>query len=338
MNRTRVLIVDDSATIRAVIGNALSRDPEIEVVGAVGDPLEARTAIKELNPDVLTLDVEMPKMNGIEFLEKIMRLRPMPVLMVSTLTQAGAAASLEALELGAVDCIGKPDFEGIAEKVKAAARARVRGMRGPAQPQPASDYRPYPGKLIAIGSSTGGVEALLTVLSSFPGNCPPTLITQHMPPTFTGSFAVRLDRACAPRVQEATDGAPVLPGHVYIAPGGVAHLEVTGGAQLRCRLREGEPVNGHRPSVDVMFRSVREVCGKRAVGVILTGMGRDGAHGLKELRDAGAATLGQDEATSVVYGMPKAAYELGAVQRQAPIGAMARAALDLCSYEIKGAA
>lgn len=339
MKRTRVVIVDDSPTIRGVITSVLSQDAEIEVVGTAGDPLEARAAIKELNPDVITLDVEMPKMSGIEFLEKIMRLRPMPVIMVSTLTQAGAAISLEALEIGAVDCVGKPDFDGLAEKVKAAARARVRPHGGPSAPQkPMGDYRPNGSKVLAIGSSTGGVEALLTLLGGFPENCPPTLITQHMPPSFTASFAARLDRICAPRVQEAADGAPILPGHVYLAPGGEAHLEVVGGTQPRCRLREGAPVNGHRPSVDVMFRSVCAIYARRAVGVILTGMGRDGAQGLKELRDAGAATLGQDEATSVVYGMPKAAYELGAVQRQFSLGAIASAALDLCAFEMKGAA
>jgi two-component system chemotaxis response regulator CheB len=338
MRRVRVLVVDDSPTIRGIITRVLSADAEIEVVGAAGDPLEARELIKTLNPDVITLDVEMPKMTGIEFLEKIMRLRPMPVIMVSTLTQAGAAISLEALELGAFDCVGKPAFEGLPEKVKEAARARVRpvGERRTVVERK-RDYRPG-NKLLAIGSSTGGVEALLTVLSSFPENCPPTLITQHMPPTFTASFAMRLDRTCAPKVSEAVDGAPILPGNIYLAPGGGAHLEITGGMQPKCRLREGPTISGHRPSVDALFTSVAEIYGRRAVGVILTGMGRDGAQGMKLMRDAGAATIGQDEASCVVYGMPRAAFEIGAVERQLPLSSIATAALELCAVEMRGAA
>lgn len=338
MKPVRVLIVDDSATIRNIIASTLARDAGIEVIGCVGDPIEARAAIKELNPDVITLDVEMPKMSGIEFLEKIMRLRPMPVIMVSTLTQAGAATSIEALELGAFDCVGKPHFEDLIEKVKAAAHARVRaiGDRGaPLVRQ--SAYRPA-NKLLAIGSSTGGVEALLQVLAPFPENCPPTVITQHMPASFTTSFAARLDRVCAPKVQEAFDGAPLKPGHVYIAPGGLAHLEVAGGVTPHCRLRDGAPVSGHRPSVDVLFNSVADAYGRRAAGVILTGMGRDGAAGLLAMRTAGASTIGQDEASSVVYGMPKAAYEIGAVERQLTLNAIGQAALDLCALEMRGAA
>jgi len=337
VSKVRVLIVDDSATIRGIIANVLGRDPEIEVVGSAGDPLAARDAIKELAPDVLTLDVEMPKMSGIDFLERIMRLRPMPVIMVSTLTQAGAAVSLQALELGAVDCVGKPDFDDLADKVKGAARARVKARVPASAPAPIQNYRPG-SKILAIGSSTGGVEALHTLLSTFPANCPPTLITQHMPPTFTASFAARLDKLCLPTVREATDGAAILPGHIYLAPGGAAHLEVHGTTTPRCRLTEGETVNGHRPSVDVLFQSVCRTYGRRAVGVILTGMGRDGAVGLKAMRDSGASTIGQDEASCVVYGMPKVAYELGAVQRQLPLNAIARAALDLCALEIRGAA
>jgi two-component system chemotaxis response regulator CheB len=338
MSRVRVLVVDDSPTIRGIIIATLQGDPDIEVVGGAGDPIEAREAIKTLNPDVITLDVEMPRMSGIEFLEKIMRLRPMPVIMISTLTHTGAATSIEALELGAVECVGKPDFEGLAEKVKAAARARVRPLGDKRVPQPRiAPFNPN-GHVIAIGSSTGGVEALITMLSCFPNNCPPTVITQHMPATFTASFAARLNRLCAPHVEEASNGAPLQPGRIYLAPGGAAHLEVHGALHPRCRLIETPLVNGHRPSVDVLFHSVARVCGAHAVGVILTGMGRDGAQGLKAMRAAGARTLGQDEASSVVYGMPKAAYELGAVERQLSLSAIGLAALDLCAQQIEGAA
>jgi two-component system chemotaxis response regulator CheB len=321
----RVLIVDDSATMRSLIAAALSRDPQIEVIGQAADPFEARQAIKELNPDVITLDVEMPNMNGIEFLEKIMRLRPMPVVMVSTLTSQGAQATLQALELGAVDCVAKPAtagphaFDELCAKVVMAARARVRPLTQPVTVRPLESFEPN-GDIIAIGSSTGGVEALITLLSGFPANCPPTVITQHMPAAFTKSFADRLNRLTAPQVSEATDGAPLLPGRVYVAAGGPAHLEVTGSSSLRCLVREGETVNGHRPSVDVLFRSVAKKAGKKAVGIILTGMGRDGAQGLLAMREAGARTFGQDEASCVVYGMPKAAFEIGAVQRQLPLG------------------
>jgi two-component system chemotaxis response regulator CheB len=323
--RKRVLVVDDSPTMRGLITTLLRRDPDLEVVGTAGDPFEARQAIKDLNPDVVTLDIEMPNMNGLDFLEKIMRLRPTPVVMVSTLTQAGAEASLRALELGAVDCVGKPTWgvesgslDELAIKVKAAAHARVRPMTAaPTAPEPSS-RRPFEwgGSVVAIGSSTGGVEALLSVVKHFPENCPPTVITQHMPPTFTRSFAARLDRVTPAKVQEAFDGALLEPGHVYLAPGGDKHLEVVRAGGLRCRLTEGETVSGHRPSVDVLFQSIAKASGSSAVGVILTGMGRDGAAGLKAMRDAGAHTLGQDEGSSVVFGMPKVAHEIGAVEHQ----------------------
>ena len=328
----KVLVVDDSATMRQMISSVLSADGQIDVVGTAGDAMEARAAIKQLNPDVVTLDVEMPNMNGLEFLEKIMRLRPMPVIMVSTLTSKGADASLAALEIGAFDCVGKPamgeryPFGDLAAKVKLAARSKARlgGAAGAAAAATAGaskiseNYRPS-SQVVAIGASTGGVEALITVISNFPENCPPTVITQHMPETFTSSFAARLNRLCKPKVAEATDGAPIRPGHIYVAPGGDRHLEVAGGASLRCRLREGELVNGHRPSVDVLFESVAAVCGRKATGVILTGMGRDGAAGLLKMRQAGASTIGQNENTCVVYGMPKIAHEIGAVQRQMPL-------------------
>nr|WP_304502417.1 chemotaxis response regulator protein-glutamate methylesterase [Brevundimonas sp. PAMC22021] len=322
--------------MRGLISAALKRDPEIEVVGTAADPIEARAAIKALNPDVITLDVEMPNMNGLEFLEKIMRLRPMPVVMVSTLTAAGTDVTLAALEIGAVDAVAKPAsatseaFGELAAKVKAAARSRVRPRGEHATAAAPSNYQPDPRGVLAIGASTGGVEALLTVLSGFPANCPATVVTQHMPATFTKSFAARLDKACAPTVTEAEDGAPVMPGHIYIAPGGEAHLEVSPGSQPRCRLSRTEAVNGHRPSVDVLFRSVAAL--KRPMtGVILTGMGKDGAQGLLAMRQAGARTLGQDEHTSVVYGMPRAAHEIGAVERQLPLHRLTSAILDACA-------
>ncbi len=336
MSRVRALIVDDSPTMRALISSLLRADPEIEVVGMAGDPHEAREAIKALNPDVITLDIEMPNMNGLEFLEKIMRLRPMPVVMVSTLTQSGAEETLRALELGAVDCVAKPSntirardgLGELAEKVKAAARARVRPAGSGREHRPLKDFKPS-GSIVAIGSSTGGVEALLTVIGGFPANCPPTVITQHMPATFTKTFAARLDRATPARVEEAFEGAKLEIGHIYLAPGGVAHLKVISSSGFRCHLDESEAVNGHRPSVDVLFQSVAEAAGAHAVGVILTGMGRDGATGLGAMRRAGARTLGQDEDSCVVYGMPRVAFESGAVERQVTLDKIGSAILSL---------
>jgi len=335
----RVLIVDDSATMRGLIRATLSRDPQIQIVGEAADPLEARQAIKALNPDVITLDVEMPNMNGLDFLERIMRLRPMPVVMVSTLTSKGAEATLNALELGAVDCIAKPAtagpraFDELAEKVKAAAGARVRSVAPATRSDLAAPFA-SDGRIVAIGSSTGGVEALITLLSGFPANCPPTVITQHMPATFTRSFADRLNRLTAPTVTEAAEGDVLAPGRVYLAPGGATHLEVTGSATLRCRLVPSDLVNGHRPSVDVLFNSVARAARQAAVGVILTGMGRDGAAGLLAMRQAGASTLGQNQATCVVYGMPRAAMEIGAVQRQVSLDHMAEQVIALTNTHI----
>jgi two-component system chemotaxis response regulator CheB len=337
---TRVLVVDDSAVMRQLIGAALAADPELEVVGEASDPLQAREAIKALNPDVITLDVEMPNMNGIDFLERLMRLRPMPVVMVSTLTARGTEVTLAALELGAVDCIEKPrgsdadGFRRIAEKVKTAARARVRQRVQRTEPIKSESFTPAD-KVVAIGSSTGGVEALLTLIEHLPANCAPTVITQHMPATFTKSFADRLNRACPALVSEARDGDPLLPGRVYVAPGGERHLEIEGTTQLRCRIREGGPVSGHCPSVDVLFNSVARTAKARAVGVILTGMGRDGAAGMLAMRQAGAHTLGQDESTCVVYGMPKAAFELGAVERQLPLEKLGPAVRTLTNKEME---
>jgi len=336
MSQIRVLVVDDSATMRGLITACLRRDPAIEVVGQAAEPLQARKAIKDLDPDVVTLDVEMPNMSGVDFLEKIMRLRPTPVVMVSSLTQRGADVTLQALEIGAVDCVGKPSVADSTEafgaelvaKVKAAARARVRARADRKTPEVRGDFRGN-GALIAIGASTGGVEALITMLSAFPANCPATVITQHMPETFTRSFAERLNRMSQPTVQVAFEGAPLAPGHVYVAPGGSSHLEVLGSPGV-CRLSDRPPVNGHRPSVDVMFHSVAQAAGAAAVGVILTGMGRDGADGLLAMRRAGAQTFGQDEASCVVYGMPKAAAESGAVVRQGSPASLAAFVLDTC--------
>lgn len=330
MKPVRVLVVDDSASMRALIAHKLSFDPNIIVVGQAADPLQAREAIKALNPDVMTLDVEMPKMNGIEFLEKVMRLRPLPVLMVSSLTERGAAATLSAMEIGAIDCIAKPSpenpnaFDDLPAKVHMAAQARV-GVRSRTMPTrpTATPGAALNGRIVAIGASTGGVEAVLSILTSFPRNCPPTLVTLHLPAPFTKTFVQRLDRLCQPEVREATEGAPIVPGRIYIAPGTFTHLEVGRGEPLRCILRSGDTVSGHRPSVDALFLSVAKAAGGKAIGVILTGMGADGAKGLMEMRKAGARTIGQDEATCVVYGMPKAAFQLGAVERQSPLNRIA---------------
>lgn len=339
MKAIRVLVVDDSATIRSMIKATLARDPGIEVIGEAEDPLIARQAIKQLNPDVVTLDVEMPNMNGLEFLEKIMRLRPMPVVMVSTLTRQGAEATLQALEMGAVDYLEKPStenphkFEGLASKIKIAAHAQVKPLTAPRAVSLDTTQSPYvsDGRIVAIGASTGGVEALMAIISQFPKNCPPTVITQHMPVNFTKTFAQRLDRSCAAEVREATDGALLKQGTIYLAPGGDKHLEVVKGKTMSCRLRAAEKVNGHCPSVDVLFNSVAQVCGRQAVGAILTGMGKDGAAGLLNMRQVGATTFGQNEASCVVYGMPKAAFDIGAVSTQMSLDAMAKAILDSTS-------
>lgn len=349
MTPVRVLVVDDSATMRGLISLALRRDPEIEVVATANNPLSARDAIKEHNPDVITLDVEMPGMNGLEFLDKIVRLRPTPVIMVSNLTGEGTETAIEAMQIGAVDCIAKPapgdpePFSKLPNMVKAAANARVRPrLVIPANAKHHDQRHPLirayepDGRLLAIGSSTGGVEALSGFIAQLPENCPPTVIVQHMPPDFTASFAARLDRLNAPKVVEARDGAPIEKGCVYIAPGGVNHLEVKNGVNgFHCRVREGSPVNGHAPSVDVLFDSVARAAGAKAVGVILTGMGRDGAEGLLAMRRAGASTLGQDEATSLIYGMPKVAFEIGAVERQLPLDRIATAVLTMTNLRAR---
>lgn len=336
----RVLIVDDSAVMRQLLTTLLSADPEIEVVGTAPDPLVARDRIKALNPDVVTLDVEMPRMDGLSFLRKIMTLRPTPVVMVSSLTQAGAEATLEALEIGAVDFIAKPAGEvgnvfgaELQNKVKAAARTKV-GIRHTAQPKPQRPARALGRgsneKIVVIGASTGGVEALKVVLMGLPPDCPPVLITQHMPPRFTAAFAERLNRECPMTVSEAVHDEVIEAGHVYIAPGS-HHLQLgRRNGRNTCQLSDGPPVSGHRPSVDVLFRSAAQAAVTVAAGVILTGMGKDGAEGMLELRKAGVQTLGQDEASSLIYGMPRAAFERGAVMRQFPLVRMADAILDVC--------
>jgi two-component system chemotaxis response regulator CheB len=317
----------------------MAQEPDIEVVGVAVDPYDAREKIKLLNPDVITLDVEMPKMDGITFLEKIMTLRPMPVIMVSSLTEKGADITLCALEIGAVDYLTKPQEQNkntlsvmrkeLADKIRAASQSRVSSraiQRIDRDDKPKTlEYRGQAeGKLIAIGSSTGGVEALREVLQALPATLPPIIITQHMPPKFTASFAARLDTLCAPKVIEVQTPQRILPGHVYLAPGD-RHLSLHGQAgSWQVQAQEGELVSGHKPSVNVMFRSVAKNAGKAAIGVILTGMGRDGAEGLLAMREAGAPTLGQNEASCVVYGMPKAAMQLGAVEREVPLTQMAQ--------------
>ncbi len=341
MKPVRVLVVDDSASMRGLISAALSRDPAIAVIGQASDPLEAREAIKALDPDVMTLDVEMPKMDGLEFLDKVMRLRPFPVVMVSSLTARGASATIRAMELGAVDCVGKPSieqpnsFDDLPARVKAAATARLRKRADerPVRSRAASSSYRSDGKIVAIGASTGGGAALIAVISGYPADCPPTLITLHMPTPFTKSFARRLDGLTDAHVAEADEGAPLETGRVYLAPGSASHLEVSSSGHRRCRLQNEGPVNGHRPSVDVLFGSVAKSCGSRAVGVILTGMGRDGASGLLAMRRAGAKTLGQNEASSVVYGMPKVAFECGAVEKQVPLADIGAEILNLTSTQ-----
>ena len=331
--RIKVLVIDDSALIRKVLTELLGADLEIEVVGTAADPLVAREKIKELNPDVLTLDIEMPNLDGLAFLERLMRLRPMPVVMVSSLTQKDADITLQALEMGAVDFIAKPALdlaqglaaiqEEVTSKVKAAARAIVHGRQAPPPrvPRAKSAFRGS-NRLVAIGASTGGVAALREVLAALPADAPPILIAQHMPPGFTTLFARRLDGLCAMKVSEAEHDARIIPGHVYIAPGD-RHLSVVkSGGFYQCHLAGGALVNGHMPSVDVLFDSCAAEVRADAVGLLLTGMGRDGAEGLRRMRNAGASTACQDEASCLIYGMPKAAMAIGAAEREVALDAI----------------
>ncbi len=336
MNKTRVLVIDDSALVRSLLMEIINKQPDMEAIGAAPDPLVAREMIRAMNPDVLTLDVEMPKMDGLDFLERLMRLRPMPVVMVSTLTERGADATLRALELGAVDCVAKPRIglaggleaagADLVERVRAAAKARVRARRRPVAPSalaPIGNARVSTEKLIAVGASTGGTEALRELLVALPPDAPAVVVTQHMPAGFTRRFAERLDGLARMRVKEAEDAERILPGHVYIAPGSRHLLVERSGANYVARLSDGAPVNLHRPSVEVLFRAVARCAGANAVGVMMTGMGKDGATAMLEMRAAGAYNLAQDEATCVVFGMPREAIALGAVHEVAPLGELA---------------
>lgn len=342
----KVLIVDDSALIRSLLTEIINSQTDMEVVGAAPDPLVAREKIKALNPDVLTLDVEMPRMDGLVFLEKLMRLRPMPVLMVSSLTEKSSYITLHALELGAVDFVTKPKIDishgmqeyarEITDKIRVAARARIR------QPSPhvhlsverkntadavlPVEHRTFSSteKVIVIGASTGGTEALKSFLVAMPADSPGILVTQHMPEAFTRTFAQRLNSLCRISVKEAEHGERVLPGHAYIAPGNRHLLLARSGANYVTELSDGPPVSRHRPSVDVLFRSAANRAGKNAVGIIMTGMGDDGAAGMLEMRDAGAYTFAQDEKSCVVFGMPKEAIARGGVDEVVPLGEMPR--------------
>lgn len=353
MAKTRVIVVDDSALVRSLLTEIINKQPDMECIGAASDPLVAREMIRALNPDVITLDVEMPRMDGIDFLSKLMRLRPMPVVMVSTLTERGADVTLRALELGAVDFVAKPKIgvadglkllaQDITDKVRIAAKAHLRRLSvhnlppaappgapaapaassagaAPSGPAPvASLGRLSTEKIIFLGASTGGTEATKEVLTALPPDSPAIVITQHMPAGFTKSYAARLNSLCRIRVAEAKDGERILPGHAYIAPGGF-HLSVErSGANYIARVQDGEPVNRHKPSVDVLFRSAARVVGPNALGIMLTGMGADGAKAMKEMRDAGSYNFCQDEASCVVFGMPREAIAVGAAHEVLPL-------------------
>jgi two-component system chemotaxis response regulator CheB len=343
MAKTRVVVVDDSALVRSLLTEIINKQPDMECVGAAADPYIAREMIRELDPDVITLDVEMPRMDGIDFLGKLMRLRPMPVVMVSTLTERGAEVTLRALELGAVDFVAKPKIgvadglkllaQDITDKVRIAAKAHVRRAPSAAVASSiasnAATHTPSPigrlstEKIIFIGASTGGTEATREVLLDLPADCPAIVITQHMPPGFTKSYAARLDGLCKVRVAEARDGERILPGHAYIAPGGF-HLSVErSGANYIARVQDGEPVNRHKPSVEVLFKSAARVVGPNAIGLMLTGMGADGATAMKQMRDAGSHNFAQDEASCVVFGMPREAIAAGAVHEVLPLKQLA---------------
>lgn len=329
MKKIKLLIVDDSALIRQMLTQIFSTTEDIEVVGTASDPLIARDKIKALNPDVLTLDVEMPRMDGLTFLRNLMRLRPMPVVMISTLTEKGAEITLEALKLGAVDFVAKPKADvskalhiyadEIINKVRMAATVKVAALESPTKAQltastPTAVKRHFKttDRIVAVGASTGGTEALKRVVSMLPADAPALVVTQHLPVAFSASFAKHVDDAGMMKACVANDGQLILPGNIYIAPGD-RHLRVVReGAHYVCRLDDGPPVNRHKPSVEVLFQSVAENVGKHAIGVMLTGMGADGAKAMVQMREAGAINIVQDQASSIVWGMPGEAYKQGA--------------------------
>lgn len=341
LKKIRVVVVDDSALVRGLLAEIINRQKDMECVGAANDPLVAREMIRELNPDVITLDIEMPKMDGIDFLSRLMRLRPMPVVMISTLTERGAEVTMRALELGAVDFVAKPRIglaDGInelatqiVEKVRVAASAHIRRSSPPLTPgeqkpggmlgraEVLSVGRVSTEKLICIGASTGGTEAIKEILVRMPADAPGIVITQHMPPGFTTSFAARLNGLCQITVQEAVQGARILPGHAYIAPGGKQFRVDKSGANYVCVVEDGELVNRHKPSVEVLFRSIARVVGRNAYGIMLTGMGNDGAKAMKEMKDAGSYNYVQDEASCIVFGMPREAILHGAADEVLPL-------------------
>jgi two-component system, chemotaxis family, protein-glutamate methylesterase/glutaminase len=342
LSKLRVVVVDDSALVRRLLAEIIDREPDMQCVGVAADPLVARELIRELDPDVITLDVEMPRMDGLDFLARLMRLRPTPVVMVSTLTEHGADTTLRALELGAVDFVAKPRIgvadglsqlaRDITDRLRIAARAQVRrSVASPAVPRPAPGPalgRLSTEKIVFIGASTGGTEATRDLLTRLPADAPALMITQHMPPGFTRSYAARLDAVCQIRVAEARDGERILPGHAYIAPGGW-HLSVErSGANYVARVHDGDPVNRHKPSVEVLFASAARVAGPNAFGIMLTGMGADGANAMKAMRDAGSVNLVQDEASCVVFGMPREAIAVGAAHEVLPLAQIAPRLLE----------
>jgi len=349
MAKTKVVVVDDSALVRSILTEIINRQTDMECIGAAADPLVAREMIRTLNPDVITLDVEMPRMDGLDFLSRLMRLRPMPVVMVSTLTERGAEVTLKALELGAVDFVAKPKIgvadgirllaQDITDKIRIAAKAHIRRAPPPPAPgtAPAAPAKPVTmaslgrastEKIIFIGASTGGTEATKDVLVNLPADSPAVVITQHMPPGFTRSYAARLDGLCKIRVKEAQDGERILPGHGYIAPGGL-HLTVErSGANYIARVQDGEPINRHKPSVEALFLSAAKVVGQNAIGIMLTGMGADGARAMKVMKDAGSYNFCQDEASCVVFGMPREAIAAGAADEVLPLSQIAGKVLE----------
>lgn len=340
----RVLVVDDSAVVRQTLERELSRDKSIEVIGTAPDPFIARDKIVKLKPDVVTLDIEMPRMDGISFLQKLMKHFPIPVIVVSSLAKAGSDIAVEAVRSGAVEVMAKPGpaysigdmGTELCEKIRAAAAVDVHKLErarklNDAAPRPTRALTQTTNKVLVIGASTGGTQALEHVLRSFPGNAPGTVVVQHMPAGFTASFAERLNRLCEVEVVEAQDKETIIPGRVLIAPGNLHTMVNRSGAQYFVEVKEGPLVGRHRPSVDVLFNSAAKVLGNNAVGVMLTGMGKDGAEGMKKMKEAGAKNIAQDEETCIVFGMPKAAYEIGAVDGLYPLDKIAEKALTLAA-------